>query len=71
MSSSSRTDAASLALGGQLGAAIRDERRRRRWTLRVLGERSGLAPSHPAWMEAGNVASKGRAVVSRNGAAIA
>jgi hypothetical protein len=46
------------ALGGHLGTTIRDERRRRRWTLRELAARSGISASHVAWLEALRAASR-------------
>ncbi len=44
-------------LAAHLGVQVRDERVRRRWTLRALAERAGLSTSHVQWVEAGNAAS--------------
>lgn len=48
---------AMLQLAGGIGAAIRDERRRRRWTLRELATRAGVSVSHLHEVEAGRPAS--------------
>jgi transcriptional regulator with XRE-family HTH domain len=50
-------DPHALALGAALGIAIRDERVRRHWTLRELGDRARLSAAHIHWLEAGNVGS--------------
>jgi transcriptional regulator with XRE-family HTH domain len=45
MSSRTGSELAALRVAGHLGLTIADERRRRRWTLRDLASRSGLAVS--------------------------
>jgi transcriptional regulator with XRE-family HTH domain len=46
-----------VGLGTQLGGQVRDERRRRRWTIRDLAGRAGVSPSLVQWLETGHPAS--------------
>lgn len=44
-------------LGIEAGAAIREERQRRRWSLRAVAARAGISPAHLADLERGSPAS--------------
>lgn len=57
MLSDSEVDRLVAALGGHVGVQIADERRRRGWTLRGLGDRASVSPSMVHWIEAGHAGS--------------
>jgi transcriptional regulator with XRE-family HTH domain len=45
------------AVAALLGGQLRDERLRRRWTIRELAARAGVSSTHVQWMESGHAAS--------------
>jgi transcriptional regulator with XRE-family HTH domain len=57
MLKASTTDQLVSALAGHVGIRIREERRRRRWTLRDLSLRAGISTSLLHWIETGRAAS--------------
>ncbi len=57
MLSDSEVDRLVAVVSGHVGVQIADERRRRHWTLRELGERASVSPSMIHWLEAGHAGS--------------